>query len=414
MKKQFVFVLLMLIVLCIPFSVSAAANEIVTAPQTTEINAVPDEPELIRPSPINIEQKNIDGTQYLIKTYETAVDFNPSILVEDGFEKDGYIFAYQSTGKEEKENKSTNPVTEPISVETSSKDLEDILKRLPVTKDYNDAEGFSGILTLNISSIYTEVAGYDTKTWTVSTTQEYPGLMYADPSYVPQTATKDGHTLNLADVKWVVMGTGLAGDTLVPTEYKATAVYSKKVNSQVPSGYITTANYEGTAEKTEVDTVLYKLTYIGTQIYIPPIESVLTDELQSASNIEKTPFPWGAAATVFSIILSIALLAFAVYMLFKSIQANKGIQIYNLMDKDYICIGRQIIDFNKPVLDLNPFKDMIQSNTFSFVLDKQTCKKLYGRNIAVTLDDLTVNHMVKGYNEEYRFNLELGGILDVE
>ena len=66
------------------------------------------------------------------------------------------------------------------------------------------------------------------------------------------------------------------------------------------------------------------------------------------------------------------------------------------------------------MLDLNHFKDVIQSNSFAFVLNKPTSKRLYGKNLAVTLDNVTIMHMIKGYNEEYRFNLELGGILDVK
>ena len=48
------------------------------------------------------------------------------------------------------------------------------------------------------------------------------------------------------------MGTGLAGDTLVPTEYKATATYSSVFSKEVPIRHITKANYRGTVKKTEV------------------------------------------------------------------------------------------------------------------------------------------------------------------
>ena len=68
----------------------------------------------------------------------------------------------------------------------------------------------------------------------------------------------------------------------------------------------------------------------------------------------------------------------------------------------------------KPLIDLNEFEDMIQSNSFAFVLDKKTTKELFGKNVSVTLKDITVKHRVNGYHEEYRFELELGGILDAE
>ena len=355
------------------------------------------------PSPINVEQKNIDGNEYVIKTFEVSADFDPSLLIEHGFEKNGFIFAHLTTEKKAIEQKQTEETGETIQVETASNRLEDVLKLLPATKSY-ERNGFSGTLALDTNSILTEAAGYTTKTSTVSTTQEYPGLMHADPSYVPQTATKNGTTLPLVDIKWTVMATGLAGDTLVPTEYKATATYSKNVSSRVPTGYVTTATYHGTVEKTVVNTMVYTLKYVGMPVFVPTPEPEINPEKQPFS------FPWGI---LFGILGMGGAIGGGVFLFF-FIKSRQGIQIYNLIDKDYICIGRQIVDIHKPVLDLNPFKDMIQSNTFTFILDKATTNRLFGKNIAVTLDDVTIKHMVKGHNEAYRFNLELGEILDVK
>jgi hypothetical protein len=380
-KNKYVFLLSLLMMLCFAFQAFAA------------------EPPL--PAPLDVQRENVDGSEYLIKTFETAVDFDPAALIEDGYEADGFLFTHLTTDKKPNESKISKEATETVQIETDSKNLEDVLKLIPSTKAY-ESEGFTGTLVLNTASILTEVSGYTTKNSTISTTQEYPGLMYADPTYVSQSATKNGTTLPLTDVQWVVTGSGLAGDTLVPTEYKATAYYAKNVSSQVPTGYTTTALYKGIVEKTTVDTVQYTVTYIGTPIFLPTPEPVLEEEAFE--------FPWGIVLGILGIAVVIGGGVF-VFFLQKS---RRGVQIYNLIDKDYICIGRQSLDHHKPVIDLNHFRDVIQSNTFSFILDKSDCKKLYGRNIAVTLDDVTVMHMVKGHNEEYRFNLELGGILDVK
>jgi len=93
-------------------------------------------------------------------------------------------------------------------------------------------------------------------------------------------------------------------------------------------------------------------------------------------------------------------------------RSRQGVQVFNLIEQDYICIGRQRIDFSKPVVDLNEFGDVIQSKFFSFVLDGTATKKLFGRNIAVTLGDITMNHQVREPKAPYRFNLEIGGQLD--
>lgn len=356
------------------------------------------------PSPVSINRKNIDGTEYLIKTYEVAATFNSDLLVEDGFEQDGFLFAHFNTEKNPIELKDSKEAKESVTIETKSNSMEGILKRLPSTMDYSK-EGYIGKLALDTGSITTDVNGYTTNTSTVSTVKDYPGLMYADPSYVPQTATKDGYTLPLTDVQWVVMGTGLAGDTLVPTEYKATATYSKAVTSKVAAGYVTSANYHGTVTKTQTNAIQYLLTYVGTPVYKP-----ITEASQPVVSEKEFSFPWRILLTF----LLIATVIGGGIFLFFFLKTRNGIQIYNLIDKEYIYIGKQVIDLKKPVLDLNEFKDIIQSNSFAFVLNIAVTNKLFGRNLSVTLDDLTVKHNVKGYNEKYRFNLELGGILDVQ
>jgi len=414
MSKQLCFILAISLALFIAAPVYATETEtpiVINVQESDEIQQIQQRSEQLQtneppppvkaamPAPINVECKNVDGDEFLIKTFEVAADFDPNTLVEKGYEKDGFIFAHHTTEKKLNEIRKTKEIVETVQVETDSKSLEDILKRLPTTKSY-DADGFAGTLALDTGSILTEVSGYTTKTSTISTVQEYPGLMYADPTYIPQSAAKDGTTLPLTDVQWTVTGSGLAGDSLVPTEYKATATYSKNVSSQVPTGYVTKANYKGIVEKADVDTVNYIVTYSGTPMYVANPEPTP----------EPVPLPWGILFAVLGIAAACGGGVF-LFFLFKS---RQGIQIYNLIDEDYICIGRQVVDWNKPVLDLNHFKDIIQSNTFTFILDKVSSKKLFGKNIAITLDDVTVLHMVKGYNEEYRFNLELGGILDVK
>lgn len=392
MKKMIL--LFLMIVTC--FSTTTYAADIPIKAVTEETTKSPPDKNTL-PSPIAVDQKNVDGTEYLIKTFETAVGFDPSLLVENGFEQDGFLFAHLTTEKNVNEKKEAKEATESVTVETNSNNMEGILKRLPSTMDYNK-EGFSGVLTLRTDSVATQVSGYTTKTSTISTVKDYPGLMYADPSYVAQTASKNGVTLPLVDINWVVMGTGLAGDTLVPTEYKAIASYAKQVSSKVPSGYVTTANYSGAVGKTEAGTVNYVVTYVGTPLHV---------ELPDQKGLS---FP---VVIVLGILLFAAVVGGGLFLFF-FLKSQKGIQVYNLIEKEYICIGRQSVDIKNPILDLNEFKDIIQSNSFTFVIDKSITNKLFGKNISVTLDDLTVKHMVKGFNEQYRFNLELGGILDVE
>lgn len=406
--KKYRFVLVLLLLLLFPLLVMAEESQANITEQVIQekINS----PKSLH-KPISVDRKNQEGNEYIIKTYEVATSFDPSLLIENGFEQDGFLFAHLSTDMKENEKKETKVITESVTIETQTDNKDGILKRLPISKGY-DKEGFKGTLELNKESILTKASAYTTKSYTVSTIKEYPGLMYADPSYVPQTAVKDGHTLPLVNVDWSVMGTGLAGDTLVPTEYKATASYSKNISNKVATSYITTANYAGTVTKSSSNSVFYTITYVGTPIYIQPNEAP-KDEININTNLNSNTNLNISSIVLWSIIFALAIAGGAAF-LFVFLKHRNGIQVYNFIDKEYLNIGEQVIDIQKPIVDLNEFKDLLQSNSFAFVLDKPLTKKLYGRNIAVTLDDVTVKHMVKGYNEQYRFNLEFGGVLDVE
>lgn len=343
------------------------------------------------PVPVSVERKNIDGVEYFIKVYDLPTNTPQDQLVEEDFVIDDFLFTYATTDKQINENKDTKEVTEEVKAESGSKNMEEIIKLFPSTKPY-DKDGYQGTLTLDTGSIITKVSGYTTKNYTVSATKEYPGLMYADPSYVSGSTIKDGYTLPLTNVNWTVMGTSLAGDTLVPTEYKAVATYSKTFSSKVPTGYISTARYKGNVTKTTSDTALFIITYTGKLIDndMPLVLKIVTGTI------------------------TVLLISSAIAMLLLYLKNRKGADVYNLIDKEYICIGRQNVNPKQPIIDLNEFDDLIQSNVFRFILDKKTTKVLFGRNISVTYKDMTVKHRVNEKNGEYQFELNLGGVLDVE
>jgi len=344
-------------------------------------------------APADVEHKNINGTEYIIKTYTLPPESDPAALIEDDFELDGFSFTHQTTVREETSSSDAKTVSETQTAETEGKQLEDVLKKFPSTIAY-DMDGYRGALILDTGSISTEAAGYTTSTRTISTTQTYPALMYQDPSMIPQTAIKDGVTLSLADVSWTVTGTSLAGDSLVPTEFTATATYTKKVSSQVATGYISTASYTGEVSRFEVTGFVYTLTYVGTAIPTPT-----PDPLP-----EQDTAPWGRIIAGIALLLAIG----GGVAVFLYIRSQQGVAVYNLIEDDYLCIGRQRLDLKQPVIDLNEFEDVVQSQFFSFVLDRPVTRKLFGRNLTVTLGDITMTHRVKDMDGKYRFNLEMG------
>ena len=109
-------------------------------------------------APAEVERKNINGTEYLVKTYTLPPDGDPAVLIEDDFELDGFSFTHQTTVSEENLAADTKTVSEPQTAETESKQLEDVLKKFPSTIAY-DEDGWRGTLVLDTGSISTEAAG---------------------------------------------------------------------------------------------------------------------------------------------------------------------------------------------------------------------------------------------------------------
>lgn len=409
MKKK-VFLLLLLLTIHCPI-------ETTFAEQTENI-----------PFLISSDQKQIEGSIFLTKVYEVAEDFDPSALVENGYEKDGYLFAYHKTDKKINENKQTKELSESIAIETATDNKEGILNRLPQTIEYNK-EDFTGVLSLEHNSIATEVAAYKTQNTTLSTVKEYTELMAADNSYIPQTAEKEGQTLQLTDVNWAVMGTGLSGDTLVPTEYKATATYSKTISDKVPSSYVTTAIYTGTVSKPEPTIITYTLTYVGTPIkenrtIMEKAEKQTEEEIKKQKQEEKEEKEEKPEVKeikqsnpifikmIFGAFAGILFSGGMVLLFYK--KSQRGVKICNLQDEEYICIGYQKMNKSDFIIDLNPLHERIQSPFFYFVIDKYTAKKLYDKTISIILHDETKEQMIipnsiSEYGQPYCFMLEIGG-----
>lgn len=379
---------------------------------------------------ISTDQKQVDNSIFLTKVYEVAEDFDPSDFIENGYEKDGYLFAYVKTDKKVNENKQTKELSESIAIETETNNEQGILNRLPKTMDYNK-ENFTGTLSLDNSSIATEAAAYKTQNTTISTVKEYTELMAAEDSYIPQTAEKDGHVLQLTGIHWAVMGTGLAGDTLVPTEYKATATYSKTISDKVPSSYVTTAIYRGTVSKPEPTTITYTLTYVGTPIkenrtIMEKAEKEAHKEIQKQKQEEKQEIKPEVKEIkqkpiyikmIFGAFCGVLLSGGMVLLFYK--KSQRGVKICNSQDGEYICIGYQKIGKGDFMIDLNPLYELIQTPFFYFVIDKHTVKKLYGKTISITLHDETKEHIVRPnsvseYGEQYCFLLEIGGMQNEE
>mgnify|MGYP001028635568 FL=1 len=214
--------------------------------------------------PTDTVVQNLNGSQQLIKTYVLPPDTDPQKLIEEPFEQEGYLYTFAEIVKEDNLAADSSYHRETVTVETGSNDLSKILEQLEPSIDY-DESGYKGTLALDHTSIHTEASGYETRSSTVTATKTIGPVDRNDMSYVPATTVKNGVTLNLSGVDWQVTGTDLVGDALAPASYQAVATYSGKSYYKAATGYITTADYVGEISRDDVESVTYKVMYLGTE-----------------------------------------------------------------------------------------------------------------------------------------------------
>ena len=212
--------------------------------------------------PTSTVVQNLNGSQQVVKTYTVSPEVDARTLIEEPFQLEGFLYTYADIVKEENLVSERQIHTETVTVETAKKNLDVILKELAPTMEYGDGT-WAGTLALDHTSINTQAAGYTTGSSTVTATKTIGPLDRNDMSYVPATTVKNGVTLNLSNVEWQVIGAEVVGDMTAPCSYQAVATYTGKSYYSAATGYVTTANYVGEVTHEGVESVTYRVTYLG-------------------------------------------------------------------------------------------------------------------------------------------------------
>lgn len=215
--------------------------------------------------PTDTVVQNLNGSQQLIKTYTLSPETDPQKLIEEPFELNGFLYTFADIVKAENRAEDHKYHAEQVTVETETNSLPEIQKQFASTLEYDDGL-YSGTLTFDSTAILTEPSGYTNQSRTIKGTKTIGPVDRNDMSYVPATMVKDGVTLKLSDVDWQIIGTDVAGDTLAPTTYQAVATYTGTGYQKVPTGYTSTAEYFGEISYSRVESITYKVTYLGQEI----------------------------------------------------------------------------------------------------------------------------------------------------
>jgi hypothetical protein len=219
--------------------------------------------------PSKAEETAENGRREVVKTYELGAGEKPDNISQESFERDGWLYELADITKQETSSNSSRKHTEIVTLETASNDTTEILKQLNPTKNYKASDGFSGVLSLNISSIKVESAGTKSSSYTVKATREYPHLSSNDTSLIPKSITESGRTLTLSNIQWRAQNVVAVDYEQLPDSYTAVASYTGTGYKTYVTGYVTTAEYSGTLIKSVKGKTVYKAYFTGTQIVLP-------------------------------------------------------------------------------------------------------------------------------------------------
>lgn len=332
----------------------------------------------------DITYQNLNGQHLAVKVYTLLPDQDPSDLMEEDFEHDGYLYAYSDMTKEEQSFNEESLHKEIVTVTTASKNLEDILEALQPTIEFDDGNA-RGTLALDHSTIKTEAAGYKSSSYSVTATKNYTGLASNDSSLIDKTVMKNGRTLSLSNITWSVESTALVGDELVPATYSAVATYSGSAKSTVATGYITTAEYSGKVTASGISSIQYTVTYLGTP---------LGHE--------------GGGMVILPVIMGMIVCAGAILLLVCFL-LRKNTTVYAATGKgnEYDKCGRLRMKVKNPELRIDRLKE-VPEGVIAIEVDEKVARKLFGQNIAIHYYDRNFSHTVGTVNGPYWFKVDVG------
>ena len=314
-----------------------------------------------------------DGQHRIIKTWEASPDYDSEQLVEPEFQKNGYTYKKNYLLMvSENQQKQSKLASETVTVSHAQKN--GAVAQLAPLLDY-EQDGYKGQLTLDMASIYTEASNKQNYTYAVTDSREYTGLERNDTYNIPKTVTKDGTTLQLADVNWTAMGEG---------SYRALASYRGSATGVNVSGYISTATYIGEVQKNSLDSITYAVVYEGTPIPLPPPDYL--------------PYILVGAGVI--------LLAGG-FVLFWAKRRNA--KIYALIDGQYRVVQRIKVSYIDPIIDLTAPSLGGISRDYLVVIDRFAAKRLNNQFIRVICADGTVKEH-RMVNNGYGCKLKVGAV----
>lgn len=202
-------------------------------------------PAVLYPAEVRTSEEN--GMIRLEKVYVLSTRDDPAAIPTGDFDREGRHYTLLDVLKNDLSETDAKDYIEVVTLDSSTKDMAEIIKVLEPEREIATEDGYTGILKPDYTKITVEAAGYKNNSWTVSATRTYPNLSDADASLIPKTITDSGRTLTLANVDWQEAG----------KFYNAVASYTGTASGRSVTGYTVSVEYSGEVTKTSRDTVIY-------------------------------------------------------------------------------------------------------------------------------------------------------------
>ena len=161
-------------------------------------------PAALYPAEVRTSEEN--GMIRLEKVYYLSTRDDPSAIPTGDFDREGRHYTLLDVLKNDLSETDSKDYIEVVTLDSSTKDMAEIIKTLEPEREIATEDGYTGILKPDYTKITVEAAGYKNNSWTVSATRTYPNLSDADASLIPKTITDSGRTLTLAGVDWQEAG----------------------------------------------------------------------------------------------------------------------------------------------------------------------------------------------------------------
>ena len=202
-------------------------------------------PAVLYPAEVRTSEEN--GMIRLEKVYYLSTRDDPAAIPTGDFDREGRHYTLLDVLKNDLSETDAKDYIEVVTLDSSTKDMAEIIKMLEPEREIATEDGYTGILKPDYTKITVEAAGYKNNSWTVSASRTYPNLSDADASLIPKTITDSGRTLTLANVDWQEAG----------EFYNAIASYTGTASGRSVTGYTVSVEYSGEVTKTSRDTVIY-------------------------------------------------------------------------------------------------------------------------------------------------------------